>query len=163
MCSKDSLGPKASSYGQQRLNRLDECPGWSKSLLGEQVILLVVSCCSYLLCPSWAHQSISSIWPRQPTTSGLVMSGTIPLHMGRHTSAIPLSVQHFVWSRWSATVSFYSLYSLKGFKNGDFVLRIHSTFNNYQSLYNYWLIIDISRERKHWPDMLSDPVFSDNH
>ena len=29
------------------LVRLGECPGWSESLLGEQVILLVLSCCGY--------------------------------------------------------------------------------------------------------------------
>ena len=38
---------KASSCGQWRLIRLGGCPGWSESSLGAQIILLLLSCCSW--------------------------------------------------------------------------------------------------------------------
>ena len=44
VCSVGSLIPKVSSCGQQRLIRLGRCPGWSESLLGAHVILLVLPC-----------------------------------------------------------------------------------------------------------------------
>ena len=40
-----SYGPQFSSRGQWRLIRLGRCQGWSESLLGAQVSLLVLSCC----------------------------------------------------------------------------------------------------------------------
>ena len=42
--SMSSQGSKVSSCGQRRLIRLGGCPGWAKSSLGAQVILLVLSC-----------------------------------------------------------------------------------------------------------------------
>ena len=65
VCSMGSLGPKLSSCGQRRLIRLGACPGLSESLLGAQVILLVLSCVdSYISC-KWLwlsyHQSEHSV------------------------------------------------------------------------------------------------------
>ena len=53
-----SQGPKASSCRQQRLVRLSGCPDWSESLLGAQIILLVLSCCSsFMFSCAMAHFS----------------------------------------------------------------------------------------------------------
>ena len=41
-----TLGPNFPLSAQWRLTRLGGCPGWSESLLGSHVILLVLSCCS---------------------------------------------------------------------------------------------------------------------
>ena len=56
----DSLGPKTSSGGKQRLIRLGGFPGWSEVSLGAQVILLLLSS-SGLWCLMWYMYVPSSL------------------------------------------------------------------------------------------------------